>query len=170
MCIISGILGYTVCKCVQLCLYSAANNTAGKHMVSEKSIPFRFAWQGRIQVGADSAPAPLLTTKSCKFSLFWGHISQFSLNFDTRPPLFANPASGPAWYSDSIPTALDKVGPKSMDLDYSIPYHMSMYFMYFDTTVELELETNFVFLVVCKLGHSAKVTNSSCYVTTSVAY
>ena len=52
--------------------------------------------QGRIQVWADSAPAPLLTTKSCKFSLFWGHISQFSLNFDTRPPLFANPASGPA--------------------------------------------------------------------------
>ena len=29
---------------VQLCLYNAANNTAGKHMVSEKSIPFPFAW------------------------------------------------------------------------------------------------------------------------------
>ena len=51
--------------------------------------------QGRIQVWADLARAPLLTTKSCKFSLFWGHISQISLNFDTRPPLFANPGSGP---------------------------------------------------------------------------
>ena len=40
-------------------------------------------------------PGPLLMTKSCKFSLFWGH-SQFSLNFDTQPPLFANPGSGPA--------------------------------------------------------------------------
>ena len=44
-----------------------------------------------VQVWASLALAPLLTTKSCKFSLFWGHISQFSLNFDTRPPLFANP-------------------------------------------------------------------------------
>ena len=46
---------------------------------------WRYNNQGRIQVWADSAPAPLLTTKSCKFSLFWGHISQFSLNFVTRP-------------------------------------------------------------------------------------
>ena len=53
--------------------------------------------QGRIQVCADLAlaPAPLLTAKSCKFSLFRGYISQFPLNFDTRPPLFANPGYGP---------------------------------------------------------------------------
>ena len=55
------------------------------------------ASQGRIQVWTDLAlPPPFLTTKSCKFSLFWGRISQFSLNFDTQPPLFANPGSDPA--------------------------------------------------------------------------
>ena len=41
-------------------------------------------YQGRIQVWAGPAPALLLTAKSCKFSLFWGYIT----NFDTQPPLF----------------------------------------------------------------------------------
>ena len=40
-------------------------------------------------------PPTLLTTKSCKVSLFWGHISQFSLNFDTRPPLFCKSSVWP---------------------------------------------------------------------------
>ena len=61
--------------------------------------------QGRIQVWANSARHPLLTAKSCKFSLFWGSISQFPSNFDTCPPppfffcfwvFFANPGSSPA--------------------------------------------------------------------------
>ena len=30
-------------------------------------------------------PPPLWTAKSCKFSLFWGYISQFPPNFDTVP-------------------------------------------------------------------------------------
>ena len=55
-------------------------------------------FQGQIQVWADLAlPHPLLAAKSCKFSLFWGYISQFPPppQIDTRPPLFANPGSGP---------------------------------------------------------------------------
>ena len=53
--------------------------------------------QGQIQVWVDlTLPLPLLTAKSCKFSLFWGYISQFPPNFDTQPPeLFANPGSSP---------------------------------------------------------------------------
>ena len=47
--------------------------------------------QGRIHVWSESAPAPLLTDKSCKFSLgyFWGVISA------TRPPLLD---LGPPFY------------------------------------------------------------------------
>ena len=52
-------------------------------------------YRGGSRYGPIRPRPPLLKTKSCKFSLFWGHISQFSLNFDTRPPLFANPGSGP---------------------------------------------------------------------------
>ena len=55
----------------------------------------RWMYQGRIQAWADPALPPPLTGKSCKFSLFWGDISQISPNFDTWPPLFANPGSGP---------------------------------------------------------------------------
>ena len=42
-----------------------------------------------------SCPGPLLTAKSCKFSLFLGYISQSSSPLDTRPPLFTNPGSDP---------------------------------------------------------------------------
>ena len=34
-------------------------------------------FQGLIQVWADLASIPLLIAKSCRFSLFWGYISQF---------------------------------------------------------------------------------------------
>ena len=45
-------------------------------------------------IGRSGPGPPLLTAKSCKFSLFWGYIS---VNFDTQPPLFANPGSDPEY-------------------------------------------------------------------------
>ena len=48
--------------------------------------------QGRIMVWADPAPAPFLTAKSAYFGAI-------STNFDTRPPLSANPGSGPGLLS-----------------------------------------------------------------------
>ena len=44
--------------------------------------------QGRIHVWSKSAPAPLLTDKSCKFSLFWGYISHLAPLLDLGPPFY----------------------------------------------------------------------------------
>ena len=49
--------------------------------------------QGRIQVWVESAPAPLLTAKSCKFSRFWGYISYSA-------PLYRH--SAPSFYKSWI--------------------------------------------------------------------
>ena len=53
------------------------------------------ATQGRIQVWADLALASFLTANHANSAYF----AAISSNFDTRPPLFANPVSGPATYS-----------------------------------------------------------------------
>ena len=44
--------------------------------------------QGRIQVWAESAPAPLLTAKLCKFSQFWGYISYSAPLYKDSAPSF----------------------------------------------------------------------------------
>ena len=44
--------------------------------------------QGRIQVWAESAPAPFLTAKSCKFSRFWGYISYSAPLYQHSAPSF----------------------------------------------------------------------------------
>ena len=45
-------------------------------------------YQGRIQVWAESAPAPLLTAKSCKFSRFWSYISYSAPLYRYSAPSF----------------------------------------------------------------------------------
>ena len=60
----------------------------------------RWKFQGRIQVWAESAPAPLLTAKLCKFSRFWGYISYSAPLYKDSAPLFLqilNPALNLAW-------------------------------------------------------------------------
>ena len=51
------------------------------------------SYRGGSRCGPVRSGPPLLTAKSCKFSLYWGYISQFHPNFDTRLPIFANSGS-----------------------------------------------------------------------------
>ena len=57
-------------------------------------IPGCIVTQGRIQVWTDPAPAPSFWQVNHSNSAYFGAISA---NFDTRPPLFANPGSSPGY-------------------------------------------------------------------------
>ena len=86
--------------------------------------PFRYLSQGRIHVWSESAPAPLLTDKSCKFSLFYVIFGLFSGYINHPPP--------PLWISPH-PFFLKNI----LDLPLHLYCWLTLYFTSAGSTISV---------------------------------